>query len=305
LQDFYDICTKKQNKEIEISWEDIAFTYGFKDGETARQNWKKHRKKIGLLESKDSQNVLIISDQHIPFHLDNLLDVYSTYKDKVDILVFNGDEQDCQSISKFQKKYRLPFVDELIQTREFIIKTINIIKPKKIFLNYGNHNKRFITYMSDRLNEDILELMPDTNLELIIEDGFYKKDRFNGTKTHYDPLNNIIKNIEYTHNWYNQIGDMVICHPSAYKSGILKTAKQAWLYFMQKGFIFNCLILSHTHASGFFKYGDGYIFEIGSSCKEMDYIKEGRLSRPQSNGMFYCILEDGKFNYNKSKLIVL
>ena len=25
--------------------------------------------------------------------------------------------------------------------------------------------------------------------------------------------------IEYTHSWYNQIEDMIVCHPSAYKSG--------------------------------------------------------------------------------------
>ena len=109
MQEFYDICTKKQNKEIDISWEDIALKFGYKDSETARQKWKKYRKKIGLLESKETLHILIISDHHIPYHLDNLLDTYKKFENKIDILIFNGDEQDCQSISKFQKKYRFTF----------------------------------------------------------------------------------------------------------------------------------------------------------------------------------------------------
>lgn len=305
MQEFYDICTKKQNKEIDISWENIALTYGLKDAEAARQKWKKYRKKIGLLENKITQRILCISDLHIPFQLDNIFDILSTFKDKVDILVLNGDIGDAQSISRFPKKYRIDFVDELIQTRNFIIDCINLIKPKKMIINYGNHSKRLATYFSDNINEDLMQLMPDTSIELLVEDGFFKKDRKNGTKTYYEPLNKVIKNIEYTHNWYNQVGDIIFAHPSAFKSSVLKTSVDSWLYFLQKGYQFNCLVVSHTHATGFSKYGDGYIYENGSLCKEQEYTQEGRLMRPQSNGMFYCVLEDGKFVYDRAKLIVL
>ena len=309
MQDFYKICLEKQSGKNNYTWDDIYLLfkdkYYFKSGEHCRDIWKKYRKKNGLLGVDKLTKILVISDLHIPFQLDSLLDILKDYKSKVDILHLNGDIQDCQGISGFLKKYRVPFVDETIQARQFIVDCINIIKPKKVIFNYGNHCKRLINYMSDKINDDLLTLMPDTNLELIIENGFYNKDRINGTKTFYEPLNNVYNNLEYTHNWYNQIGDVVFCHPSAYKSAILKTSQDAWLHFIQRKFNFNTLICSHTHASGIYKYGDGFIVETGSLCKEMDYIKEGKLLRPQSNGMFYCVLENDKFCFEKSKLIVI
>lgn len=305
MVDFYKTCEDKQLGLNSLSWEEISQLYNYKSGEAARCKWKKIRKNNGLINNTITKNILVISDLHIPFQLDNLFDIFKQYQNKIDTLLFNGDEQDCQSISKFRKKYRIPFIDELIQTRQFILESVNIIKPKRVVLNFGNHNKRLISYLSDKINEDLLEIMPDTNLELIIENGFYQKDRINGTKTYYEPLNKVIKNIEYTHNWYNQIDDVIFCHPSAFKSGILKTAQDAWLYFLQKGYRFKCLVCSHTHASGLFKYGEGFIVETGALCKELDYVKEGRLGRPQSNGFFYCVLENDKFSYEKSKLIIL
>jgi hypothetical protein len=234
------------------------------------------------------------------------LDVLGKYKDKVDILIFNGDISDCQSISKYIKKYRVPFVDELIQTRELVINIIKLINPEKVYLNFGNHSRRLGSYLSEALHDDLFSLMPQDSLELLIDDGFYKRDRFNKTKVFYEPLNNFFDNIEviYTGSWYNQIGDVIFCHPMAYKQALLKTTQDAYLYFVQKKLDFNCIICSHTHQIGFYKYGDSYIYENGCLCKEMDYT-DGKLYRPQGKGFMFCVLDDGKFSYDKSKLIVL
>ena len=52
-----------------------------------------------------ANRILSISDLHIPFHLP--IDIYRPYIGKVDTLVLNGDLEDCQSCSKFSKKYRI------------------------------------------------------------------------------------------------------------------------------------------------------------------------------------------------------
>lgn len=301
-----DVCQKKINKKINQSWNDLAVAWGFSSGESLRSYYKRHRKNKGLL-SGDKTRVLCISDLHIPFQLDNLLHIFEEYRNKVDILVVNGDEQDCQSISRFRKKYRVSFVEELIETRKFFIDAINLIKPKKVIFNYGNHNARFINYMSDKLHEDILEILPNTNLDLIVVDGFFKHDRINGTKVFFEPLQEVINGVEviYTNEWFNQVGDVVFCHPSAFKRSILKTSEDAWMYFKQQGFVFSTLVCSHTHMSGIYRYGDGFVVENGCLCKEQDYVKNGKFYRPQSNGMFYCVLVDDKFSYDDSKLVIL
>jgi len=301
-EELIKIGLKKRNGEINVSWQQLADIYNLPSGEYFRDMVKKY---VYRNKNDNLTKVLVISDLHIPFHLENILEILNTYQNKVDILLLNGDIADSQSISKYIKKYRVPFVDELIQTREMLLKIINVVKPKEVILNAGNHEYRMIRYFSENLHDDLLSLMPETSLELLIEDGFYKKDRQNGTKIFYEPLKNIINNIKYTHNWYNQIKDVVFCHPSAYKGSILKTAQDAYLYFIQRKFNFNCLVCSHTHAAGIYKYGDCFIIENGSLCKEPDYAREGKLLRPQVNGMFYCVLEDDKFNYDKSKLIIL
>jgi predicted phosphodiesterase len=272
-------------------------------GERARDIARKHCYKN---EVKNETRILVISDLHVPFQLSNLLEVLGKYKDKIDILIFNGDISDCQSISKYIKKYRVPFVEELIQTRDFITKVIKLINPKKVYFNFGNHEIRYANYFSEKINDDLMSLMPNDSLELLIVDGFYKRDRFNGTKLFFEPLNKVIDNIEliYTGSWYNQIGDVIFCHPMAYKRALLKTTQDAYLYFVQKKLDFNCIICSHTHQIGFYKYGDSYIYENGCLCKEMEYT-DGKLYRPQGNGFMLCVLENGKFSYDKSKLIVL
>jgi hypothetical protein len=67
LQDFYDICQKKQTKEIDVSWEDIAIRFGYKDSESARQKWKRYRKNNNISKTIDNKldgiNNLLGSDR--------------------------------------------------------------------------------------------------------------------------------------------------------------------------------------------------------------------------------------------------
>lgn len=118
--------------------------------------------------------ILSLSDLHIPFQ--KPVETFKQYSGKVDVLQLNGDLGDCQAISKFNKTYRVNPMEELIETRHYMVQLIEMIRPKKVVVTYGNHDIRFQNYMSKNLDTDILELMPKTSLELIFVDGF----------THYD-----------------------------------------------------------------------------------------------------------------------
>lgn len=301
---------EKINGDNNFTWAEIADICGITNGEVARQYIKRYRKENGLLPGKyekDKKHILHISDLHYPFNLEK--EICKEYVGKIDFLVLNGDLLDCQSISKYIKKYRIDFVDEMIGAREMLIDFIKYIKPKKVYLNYGNHEQRMIKYFSERLHEDILQLLPETALDFICVLGFWRHDKKNKTRTFYEPLKKVFEgkvDIVYTGEWHCRIGNTIFCHSSAYKKNILKTAEDAYLYFLQNGQqLFDCLVMAHTHHWGLEKYGNTYLIESGAFCKEQDYV-DGKLVKPQVNGFVYIVQDkDGNFIYDESKLEII
>jgi hypothetical protein len=250
---------------------------------------------------------LSISDTHVPFQLP--IETFSEYRNRVDILQLNGDIMDCQAISKFPKTYRVSPMEELIEGRQYLIDLIEYINPKKIVITYGNHDLRFQSYLSKNLDTDLLELMPTTSLELVFVDGFNHYNKRERTKVWYEPLINVFPNIEinYTNNWHCQIGETIFCHPLAFSTGIMKTSEKAMQWFRNEGFNFTSLIMSHTHRTGEFTFGNTVLYEQGAACdvKKANY-SDGRLTNSQKEGFIYiCQDENGKLIKDKTQLVVL
>lgn len=251
--------------------------------------------------------ILSVSDLHVPFQLPK--ELLSDYVNRTDILQLNGDISDMQSISTFPKAYRVSPMEEIIETRKYLIELIEYINPKKVVITYGNHDIRFQSYLAKNLDSDLLELMPKTSLELIFVDGFRHFDKRERTKVEYKPLKDVFENIEieYVDNWYCQINDTIFCHPMAYSSGILKTAEKAMLWFRNEGFNFTRLVMAHTHRSGQYTIGNTTIYEQGAFCdvKKNNY-SDGKLFNSQKEGfIFMCQDHEGNTIDDKTKLVVL
>lgn len=256
-----------------------------------------------------AQRVLALSDFHVPYQVP--IETFQAYVGNVDVLVLNGDIMDCQSISFFPKKYRISFIDEMIEARDYLIKLIDFISPKKVIIIKGNHEHRMIRYLSDRLNEDLLSIMPDSPMDLIINDGFKNNNRFNKTEVYYPPLRDIYEekniSIQYNGEWYTRVGNVIFAHPLSYSVSIMKTVDKAVRYFTRSmsNRSFTALVLAHTHKIGFYKSGDIYMYEQGCCCKldMLDYA-DGRLQDPQQNGYIYlCLNKNGNIIEDKTKLI--
>lgn len=304
----YQKRLSKNKRKLSLTWKDISVLI---KKEFNIDMHPEFIRKECYLERKRNTNqvnntrILCISDNHCPYNLPP--SVVAKYEGKVDILIFNGDEQDCQSISKFSKRYRENFVDELVLTRKMIMEFIETIAPKKVIFNYGNHNERLIRYFSDKISDDLLELVPKTNLDFLIDNGFYRYNHKDDTKEFIEPIKNIYKDIEikYTGSWFTQIGKTIFVHPMDYKSGILGTTEKAWTHFHQRGLDFDCIVMAHTHQIGYTKYANTHLFESGAMCKAQNYT-QGRLIKPQSNGYLYLIQDkNGNLNFNDSKIEIL
>lgn len=317
-EDFDTYALRLYNNKVEydLNSRDIAtLLNSYSDIQKDESAWRKHYAsfKKGMEYQSRLSNVgvatriLSVSDCHVPFQLP--IEKLSEYKGKVDILQLNGDIGDCQSISTFPKVYRVSPMEELIKTRQYIIDMIEYIKPKKVVITYGNHDLRFQNYLAKNLDSDLLELMPQTSLELIFVDGFKHYNKREKTKVEYKPLNKVFDDIEieYTNSWYTQLGDTIFCHPKAFSSGILKTAEKAMLWFRNEGFQFRTLVMAHTHRVGMYTIGNTTIYEQGafSDTKANNYT-DGQLYNSQKEGFIY-LCQDGKGNTirDATKLVVL
>lgn len=292
----------------ELSVKLFGEQYG--ESEVRRRMWGMHRL-IEIIEGQKEERtytkILSLSDLHIPFQLD--FESLAAFR-YVDILQLNGDIIDCQALSKFPKQYRISPMEELIQGRQYLIDLIEYIQPKRVVCNYGNHDKRFASYFAKNLDTDILELMPDTSLELIFVDGFRHYNKREKTKIEYEPLKEVFESIdiEFVNNWHSRIGKTIFAHPMAYRSNFLATADKAKQYFQDtEKEPFDCICMAHTHKIGDTMSGNIRLLEQGafSHIDKMNYM-DGKLTAPQKSGFAYiCQDEEGNIINEKSKIYMI
>ena len=306
----FRMCMAKLSKKIKLEWDEIAELIGEDcSGDHLRKTAYGMKEYHEYISNKDgvATRILSISDSHVPFNLP--VSTFIQYANKVDVLQLNGDILDMQSISKFPKTYRVSVMEEMIQGRQYIIDLIELIKPKRVVINYGNHEIRFSAYISKNIDTDLLELMPQTALDLICDDGFHHYDKRNKCKVWYEPLSEVFSDIdfEYTKDWKCKIGKTIFCHPSAFSSGMMKTAEKAMQYFLTQDRNFESLVMSHTHQIGKYVKGGITLYEQGttSDTSKQSYT-DGRLYNPQQMGYLYmCQDKDGNVIDDKTKLIIL
>lgn len=305
------LCIAKKNHEIDLDWIEIVDILGL---DCSADHLRKVA--VGIWEYDNYINgfdgvattILSLSDLHVPFQLPK--ELLSQYVGRIDILQLNGDIVDCQAISKFSKQYRISPMEEIIEARQYLIELIEYIKPKKIIANYGNHDKRLSMYLAKNLDTDVLELLPDTSLELIFTDGFIHYDKRSKSKIWYEPLKNVFPDlsIEYIDDWKCKIGQTWFVHPLAYRQGFLSTADKAKAYLQDKyKEPFDCVVMAHTHSVGDSKKGYIRLLEQGAfaDVEKMNY-SDGRLSKPQKEGFaIVCQNKDGELIQDKTKVIVL
>ena len=309
----YEICNSKSKDK---TWEDVAIQLNDEFGtDVSSSAFRKtyqyytlmHNALTAQSDSAVATRILSISDTHVPFQLP--IELLANYQCRVDILQLNGDICDCQAISKFNKVYRVSPMEEIIKARKYVIDMIEYLQPKKVVITYGNHDLRFQNYISKNLDSELMELMPRTSLELIFIDGFNHYDKREGIKRWYVPIRQLFPNIEieYTDNWWTQIGDIIFAHPSAFSSGVLKTAEKAMYFFRNEGLQFKELVMAHTHRVGEYYIGNTRIIEQGafSDVKKNNYT-DGQLYNSQKEGYVYlCQDVNGKTMRDRTELVAL
>lgn len=310
----YFIRLAENKDSYELSWEAIAELLNFENGMKYSEGYYR-RHWNGFNEGREYERkksdfgiatrILSCSDFHYPFNLP--INIFEDYVGRVDILQLNGDIVDMQQISSFTKSYRVSPMEEMIGGRQYLIDLIEYIKPRRVIATTGNHEYRYGVYLSKNLDTDLKDLLPETALDSIFDDGFRHYNKESRCKTWYDPLCNVFNNIDilYVGTWHCQIGNTIFCHPKAYSSAPMKTAEKALAWFRNEGYMFDSLVMAHTHRLGEYKIGNTVIYEQGACCDttKVDY-NDGQLVNSQQKGFIYlCQDKDGNLIKDKTKLI--
>lgn len=307
------------DRTLDVEYEDLSevlFGEGncFNSSEVRKRMYGMKRL-IEIIEGdetfEDFQNIktriLSISDLHYPFHKD--ISIFKEYVGKVDVLQLNGDLIDCTQLSSFNKTFRTSPIEEMIGVRQYLIDLIEMIKPKRVVVNYGNHELRLGAYLAKNIDNEIQELMPETALDYIFIDGFTHYDRRTKAKIKYEPLVDVFEDIDinYTGTWWSQIGKTIFAHPRTFSSVPMKTAEKAAIWFRNEGADFDSLIMSHTHRVGFYKIGNTSIYEQGACCETDKMLyNDGNLINSQKQGFMYiCQDSEGRIIPTRTKMIAL
>lgn len=243
---------------------------------------------------------LFISDLHIPFNRDDVLDIVNKHKDEIDEIILNGDIVDCAEISSFEGLGKPSLTEEMVEAyrilQEIDILTPNI--PKK--MNFGNHEMRWKRYLA-KTNTVLNELHSDNILQEICG-GFTIHDHRYNTETIYNPL------VNYTviDSWWQIVNDVLVCHPISFSKIKGRTATLAVDYFIQQGEKFNVVLVGHTHQRQMVNYYDKIAIEQGCLCLPMEYSTSGKLTySPQGAGYFLGTFKNGELDINESRTYYL
>ena len=190
-------CLAKKRKETDMDWIEIRDMLGLNiTPDQLRKQAVGYEEYDNYIHGYQgvATTILSVSDLHYPFA--KPLDVFREFSGKIDILQLNGDLVDCMALSRFSKLYRVSPLEEMIGARQYIIDLIEMIKPKKVLVNHGNHELRLGSYLAKNLDNELQELMPETALDYIFIDGFTHYDRKTKAKVKYSPLCDVFDDIE-------------------------------------------------------------------------------------------------------------
>lgn len=290
---YYDVCRRLESLYgVKINPESLRYYITRKDKPKLTTRDK--------LNEDGIEKVLVLSDLHIPFHRNDILDIVVKYKDEISTIVFNGDIVDCKPISKFVELGRGSLIDEMAICHELLKEIDNLTPGIRKVMVVGNHESRMEKYMANNRNE--LNDLHSSNILREICDGFKKADHNKGTIIYYNKLSNY----EVLDDWYFEYNGMICCHPISFSKVPARTAYNAVEYFVRNGINFDTCLVAHTHHYGACMDLGKYTVETGCLCKPQSYSSTGKLSYvPQDYGYHLAVFKNGKYDINESRNYIL
>jgi len=218
--------------------------------------------------------ILSLSDFHIPFENEDIIDHALREHGDASVLVINGDFFDQYSVSKWPKNKHYLLRHEY----ELALKWIKLLskKFKNIFLLKGNHDKRTESHFMTNIDPGVSFLTHPDMLERLAN-GYDFDPEMNCLVKKYD-----FDNVHYTPgacSWYLKIGECLFAHPSGGSKIPMRSVVNTAQYFLERE-DFNSVstvVIGHTHKLGKLIWKNKLLIEQGCCCAPMEYESDAKL----------------------------
>lgn len=241
--------------------------------------------------------VLSISDLHIPFFYEDVIDDALDRHADADIVVLNGDILEVDTASRFPRHKTVLLKYEYKLALELIVRLAK--RFPKVVLVKGNHEARLDRYFQDRI-EPGLNMMVEGDILWRLSEG-YGFDEAGNFQRHFD-----LPNVSYDRgltNWFVQIGQAIFCHPWRTSSVSIKSVELAQQWFMERGYSYQAIVMGHTHRLGSAVTAGKLLIEQGCTCVPLDYAARADIKyRPTSFGYAVVVMDEhGNVDFNQSR----
>lgn len=246
-----------------------------------------------------------ISDLHIPFVREDLVNSIIKKHSGEDFVVINGDILDSNLISSFSKNKEVPFVMEYNAAFE-LVKLLSK-HFKEVILVEGNHDIGRYNREMQKLNPTVHFLVKTSPLAYLARGQKFSESGEDLGQIH-------LPNVTYAgdvnpRGWWYKIGKTIFCHRlSGYRKGPMNNAAYMAEYFIEKGFEFQCIVNGHSHKVGWCSYKEGrLVIDQGALCYPGIYSEDGR-GAPVRCELGYAVIEmdsKGNIDYENTKPIFL
>lgn len=256
----------------------------------------KWSQKIGNPVNDANVKVVSLSDTHIPFYHDGVINEVVEKHNDADVLVLNGDFLELFSVSKWPKNKQIMLRHEY-EIGMKMLRTLAKIFPK-IYLVRGNHEERLQSYFSSNIDPSISFLVSPDLLHRMSEG--YDFDEY-GELVKMHKLDNVFYN-KGPLSWYIKVGKCIFAHPSGGSGIPMRTIVNTANYFLSRGEDFEAVCVGHTHQMGKIIWNKKILIEQGCACVPLEYEATSKMSyRPQSFGYAVIYMDkDGHVDFDKS-----
>jgi hypothetical protein len=251
-------------------------------GDALPKNVELLDKQCSMIVDKDNLKILHLGDLHIPFQLDEQVQLAANRNRTADI-VLSTEISDFYSLSRFNKNLDIPLereIDEVLRYYEFLNETF----PLSIIMA-GNHSKRVVREFMKVVNPSLFFLINSNMLNILAK-----------------PFPRVVT----TPSVLFQINDAIFTHYETFSRTDMKSAVNVYQVVNEwkevLGLLdYRCIVQSHTHMMGTSYRHDCKIMESGCLCTVPDYAVQGFYSKPQSNGYVVVVQKDGKTDFNLTR----
>lgn len=232
---------------------------------------------------KDRLKILHLGDLHIPFQVDEQIQI-ATNRNRTADLVVTVEVSDCYSISRFNKNLSVPLefeIDHVLRYFEFLSETF----PLTIVIS-GNHHNRISKELTKKLHPSLLFLMDGNLLSKLAK-----------------PFDNVV----VCNTPLLQVNDAIFTHSETFSKVDMKAAVNVYQLIQEWKDVlslkhYRLILQSHTHMLGTTYRGRHCkLIESGCLCHVPDYSVQGFYSKPQTNGYVVVVQRDGITDFNLTR----